>query len=395
MKPNRILSVILWLFVIFPCFSFPLSRDAKVSLITSDPGEALYATFGHSAIWIHDDSLGISYVYNYGTFDFDTPNFYLKFIRGKLPYKLSIAPFDRFYLSYQHEGRSLIEQQLNLTQKEKNAVFAYLQENYKPENRYYQYDFFFDNCATRIRDVFQDVLGEKLSFQKDRSDEATFRQLIDPYLKEFKWSDMGIDISLGLPCDEQADWKEQMFLPDYLYAAFGNATVDRAQPEPFVLKEQKILKNDPDPAVSSTNGPLILSFGLLLLALLLTWWGLRRKRAMAGFDLFWFSILGLIGWYVFFLWFLTDHEATKGNLNILWAIPVFFPLAFTAFRKSATRPWIRYCYLIILAINVLLLVSWPLLPQQYHVAFLGIILTSVLRSGYRVYYLNSIQTKFT
>src|SRR5690606_34037655 len=142
-------------------------------------------------------------VYNYGTFDFDTPNFYVKFARGKLNYILNVTTFDRFIRTYQIEGRWVKRQILNLTETEKQALFNFLENNALPENRDYKYDFFYDNCSTRIRDVLEYILGDKLHYPENPADSVqTFRNLIDLYLTDLKWSDLGIDLALGAPTDK-------------------------------------------------------------------------------------------------------------------------------------------------------------------------------------------------
>ena len=132
-----------------------LSEHTKVSLLTSSPGEDLYAQFGHSAIRITDTLSGQDLVFNYGLFDFNTPGFYVKFIRGKLPYQLGIQRFDAFLNAYIEENRQCRELEINLNEKERLALINFLSVNYLPENREYPYDFFFDNCATRIRDILE------------------------------------------------------------------------------------------------------------------------------------------------------------------------------------------------------------------------------------------------
>src|SRR5690606_5550069 len=122
-------------------------------------GDDLYATFGHSAVRVTDSSAGIDYVFNYGTFDFDTPHFYWKFVRGKLMYSLSAMDFPTFMQAYREEGRSVTEQVLNLSCPEKEMIWQFLQQNYLPENRDYKYDFLYDNCSTRIRDIFDKIFG--------------------------------------------------------------------------------------------------------------------------------------------------------------------------------------------------------------------------------------------
>lgn len=391
MNKLKIFSFLFFFTALHFSHAVPLTKNAKVSLITASPGEELYSTFGHSAIRVKDDVLGIDFVYNYGTFNFDTPNFYIKFIRGKLNYMLDVEQYDRFYLSYQYNKRSLKEQVLNLTQKESQAVFDYLSNNYKPENRYYKYDFFYDNCATRIRDVFQDVLGDKLEFDENYVDEnVTFRNLIDQYLTELHWSDFGIDIDLGLPCDEKADWSEHMFLPDYLSMGFGAAKIKRGdQEQPFVKQTRSLLEikgndKDADPVFFT---PVYVSLFVFLFALIITFIGYTRKKAYNLFDLIYFSILGLVGWQIVFLWFFTDHQTARDNLNILWAMPIYLPFIFLVYRR-ATRYKIKFNFsLIMLIINLLLIVLWPFNPQQFHIAFFGIIATSALRFGYRCYIL--------
>ena len=142
-----------------------LSEAAEISIITIGPGKNLYDKFGHSAFRVKDEANGIDWAYNYGTYDFNTPNFYTKFAQGKLNYNLSVAYFEAFYQNYVQENRWVKEQVLNLSSTEKNELFQYLQNNATPENRGYLYDFFFDNCATRIRDVLKAVLGEELQYK--------------------------------------------------------------------------------------------------------------------------------------------------------------------------------------------------------------------------------------
>ena len=152
-----------------------LTDSSVISLITISPGRELDSRFGHSAIRVHDPNLKLDVAFNYGTFDFNTPGFYLKFLRGKLLYFVNAERFDQMYHVYMRMNRSLKEQQLNLTLKERQEVFKFLIINYKPENRYYLYDFFFDNCSSRIRDVFKNILGSRLEFEEYTNDNRSFR----------------------------------------------------------------------------------------------------------------------------------------------------------------------------------------------------------------------------
>ena len=131
-----------------------LSDRSVVSLLTCSPGTELYSIFGHCAIRIHDPVNEIDKIYNYGTFDFDSPNFYMEFIKGKLFYFLSVSNFTFFKTTYIRMNRSIYEQVVDLSMDQRQSLYQYLENNHLPENRYYLYDFFFDNCATRIRDAF-------------------------------------------------------------------------------------------------------------------------------------------------------------------------------------------------------------------------------------------------
>lgn len=210
------------LLVIFFCSGFSLqgqnlSNRAKVSLLTIAPTNELYNQFGHTAIRISDPVTGVDYSYNYGVYDFDTPNFYMKFIQGRLSYMMSIVETNRELAVYQLRRRGVIEQDLNLSPEQVQTVAAYLRENYKPENRYYLYDFFFDNCATRIRDLFEDALDTRFDYPEGMvPNYKTYRELLDEKIASTPWHDFGIDFILGSPTDRYADFRGEMFLPDYL-----------------------------------------------------------------------------------------------------------------------------------------------------------------------------------
>ena len=157
MKRFLIISIVglLWL----PAAAQELSTKARVMLLTVSPGhEELYAAFGHSAIYIHDPEKHIDKVYNYGTYYYNQPHFYLNFARGYLLYGLSVSTYDRFQGYYAYFNRQVVAQVLDLSLEQRQQVFDFLENNALPENSMYYYDYFYDNCATRIRDVFVQVL---------------------------------------------------------------------------------------------------------------------------------------------------------------------------------------------------------------------------------------------
>lgn len=138
-----------------------LSDQAEISVMTFGPSQqVLYTAFGHSAFRVYDPVLGIDEAYNYGVFDFDQPNFYLNFARGNLMYRLDVSDYKEFEYVYVYFNRSVRQQTLNLTQGQKQRLYAFLQWNALPENQFYRYDYFYDNCATKMPNILVHVFGD-------------------------------------------------------------------------------------------------------------------------------------------------------------------------------------------------------------------------------------------
>ena len=227
--------------------TIPAEMDSSwiISVLTCTPGEELYSTFGHSAIRIRKDELTntpIDVIYNYGTFDGFQENFVLKFARGKLEYSLSVESFQDFNSAYRQENRGVTEQTLDLTSEQKRNLFILLAENSAPENRNYKYDFFYDNCATRIEQILRKALGEGFVIKDTYAGKNSFRDAIDLYLTRHPWGDYGIDLALGLPCDKKMEYGHSMFLPDSVFARMAEATLDG---KPLVANTEEILMAEP------------------------------------------------------------------------------------------------------------------------------------------------------
>lgn len=364
-----------------------LSPRAEISLLTAAPGDELYSAFGHSAIRVHDPLQGIDEVYGYGTFNFDQPFFYLRFVRGYLNYRLDVEPFQRtpdrygFVDVYQYLNRNVNEQVLNLSQSQKQAVYDFLQENNKPENRYYLYDYFFDNCATRPRDVFIQALGDSLVFHHDHlTDSLSFRDLIDRYLQHKPWIDMGIDLLLGMPIDRTMTPMEYMFHPDYLEKAFAHAQVGREEGMQDFVKTTRTpvpIKRSFAPAAWYER-PWPYCWALALLVLGLTYRSHRRGSYLRWLDTLAFSLAGGVGWVLLLLMTATNHQAAAWNLNVLWLLPTHLVLPFVLHRTQAPA-WLPAYLLVSAGLILLLLLAWPVLPQDLHPAFMPLMLILLLR----------------
>lgn len=364
-----------------------ISDDLEISLLTCTSGDELYSTFGHSALRFHGEIDGkmTDRVYNYGTFDFGSTfsaemNFYYKFAKGQLDYKLAEQNFPYFQYEYLVTKRGITEQYLDLDPNQKLDLYKFMVNNAKPENRFYRYDFFYDNCSTRIRDVMQKVLGDDLVFQPNMElieDQTTFRDMIQLYLNDMPWSDFGIDIALGLPCDKKISPGEDMFLPDYLMASFDQATING---RPLVKNKEIILEHED--VISEKRGftPFKLMWGLLVITIIVTIASFLTKKQFKMYYNAFFVITGILGILVFFLWFMTDHSTTKTNLNILWLMPL--NLLVPLFAK---RDWIKKYLKAYLVLLIIILASFKWFPQAFHLDFIPLIIIMIVASVNKLY----------
>jgi hypothetical protein len=354
------------------------SCHLRISLLTASPGEDLYSTFGHSALRVTDSVSNTDIVYNYGTFNFDEPGFYIKFTRGKLLYYLSRDYFESFIVSYKEENRSITEQVLNLSCKEKQHINNKLQDNLLPQNLYYQYDFLFDNCTTRLRDLIEKATDSSLHINEVLKKPTRFRDLLHEYLdrNDKQWSKLGIDLLLGSKTDAIMKPREIMFLPDYLMKSLDNATLHSA---PLVAQKESIFKIDYS-RFSKDNlvHPIFIFTCLFVLIAILSFFkNSFVQNIIASFDGFLFFVSGLLGVLFLFMWLGTDHVMCENNYNLLWAWPTNLIAAFYVHSKIK---WAKIYLIIYSLFNVILIASWFFLPQQLNPALIPIIGILIFRS---------------
>lgn len=348
-------------------FSLPftgLAQDCslRVSLLTVSPGEELYSTFGHTALRISDSTGTRDIVFNYGTFNFDEPGFYIKFARGKPNYYVSAESFANFEYVAMMENRSITEQTLNLTCTEKEKLLAYLDWNMLPANKYYKYDFTFDNCTTRVADLIDSIAGGSLVYKDITKEPMTFRDAIHDYLNqnEKPWSKLGIDLLLGRRLDRVMTIREELFLPEYLMNALDSVTTNN---QPLVSDKATIFQAEfRGHDKHSVTGPLFIFTCLFVLIGFLSFSANKIIRSfLFGFDGVLFFIIGVLGIVLVLMWVATDHYMTKDNYNLLWAWPTH---AVAAFYVHSRKRWVRLYYLFYAIAQLILIALWFWLPQQ-------------------------------
>lgn len=373
-------KLLLLLFFASPVFHFVQAQDScglRISLLTCAPGEELYSTFGHTALRVHDVSKGTDFVFNYGTFEFG-PDFYTEFIRGKLLYFLSVQDFNEFLYEYRMQSRSIQEQVIRLSCEEMQKLYTALQVNAQEQNRYYKYDFLFDNCTTRAGDIVTRNTNTPVVFKNILpKSHPSFRDLIHSYLDAGHqyWSKLGIDILLGAKLDRKVTNREAMFLPDYLLKGFDSAIVNTHS---LATAPQTILQMPSSLKSKSLFTPAIVFSLLLVIIVVISFLKSNGARATINiFDFLFFFTLGLAGLLLLFMWFGTDHKVCQNNYNLLWALPTNVVMAFFVHSK---RLWVKKYFSIVFWLSLVLLLSWFFLPQQMNNALIPIVLLVIYRS---------------
>lgn len=306
----------------------------RISILTCGSGTELYSSFGHTGVRVIDSNRGSDDVYNYGTFDFSAPGFYTNFLLGKLLYYLDKSSYSAFAATYIDEKRSIEEQVLDLNEVQKKAILSYLDSNLRPENRSYAYDFFFDNCATRVRDIFPKVLGEEFYFGSAlNGKKISYRGIMNQYLLNKHWERFGMNLLLGSPTDSIMSDDGSMYLPDFVHKSLIHA---KYRGRHVVGADHVLLKSGITES-RKFNGPLWMMIGLLILTILA--FHIRAfqylKPVIKFVILF---ITGLLGCLMLFMWLGTNHQACGDNYNVLWAIPLNIVVAFAAHKK---RFWLK------------------------------------------------------
>ena len=343
------------------------SCPLRISVLTCSPGQELYSLFGHSALRIVDLAKHTDIIYNWGTFEgYGEPDFYLKFMRGKLRYFVSPDKLDDFMYEYQYDGRSVTEQILDLSCEDKLRIKHAVDSNMLPQNRFYKYDFTFDNCTTRIRDIIaQNTASLNLPDSLVPAG-TTFRNMLYFYLDRGSqpWSKLGIDILLGSKLDKVVTTSQAMFLPEYLMAAIDLSTRDN---KTLTGNKRQLLPAQPYGEMKGIYEPLLIIFAVCLLFFTLSLAkSSTAKRLTRIIDSLLLYLTGLLGFLLLFMWFFTDHAACADNYNLLWALPPNLIIAFSNKQKQ----WVRSYFKLTSIVLLLTIMLWLWLPQQLNIAIL-------------------------
>jgi hypothetical protein len=348
-----------------------LSSKAEVVLVTVAPGKELHSAFGHTILWVNDPMNGVDRAYSYGTFDFKTENFYLKFLMGTLPYTISVHSMqDEFNYNAQYEKRGMIAQKLQLDSLQKNAIFQALETNLLPENREYAYKFFYDNCSTRIRGIIEKNAPGKYTWMQAKNLEGkSYRDWMNEYLVANSWVTLGMNLALGTPSNVKASASQSCYLPDNLASATNLAKGLSANPVTLFDAEAS-----EEPGFDFT-GPSVMLGILTVLTGLLSY----KKKFPYAADVALFSVIGVLAWFLFFLGTATNHEVMAWNPASLMLFPLNFPLVLW-FARNPLK-WKRYLQVVSILCFVglvwsgmqfalMVLVGFPLFIRLCYLSFI-------------------------
>ena len=334
----------------------PLSKGVKVSVLTCGKGNELYSVYGHTALRIKDSDNSLDVIYNYGMFDFRTENFYLKFIKGDLKYFVSAYNYNEFYYEYTSENRSIYEQELNLSQAQKQQLFDNLNATMFSEKKYYTYKFIDRNCTSKVMDEINEAVGQKCIIKTINLDK-TYREVLFSYQESHFFENLGINIIFGKKVDQLC---EKLFLPIELLESLKTAKLNnqKLSGEPkLILKENK----SASPISFWNNFYTFCAIFVLIVISRKKWIYLSVLGVFGLFGLF----LSLVGFYSY-------HEEVSYNYNTLLLNPTFLLLLYFYWRKN--YKWVNYiCFinLVILGVYTIIMISKPNLMM-----FLPMILTS-------------------
>lgn len=295
-----------------------LSPQATLSVLTCGPGDELYALYGHTALRVSDPINGIDRVYNYGMFDFQTQNFYGKFIKGDLLYFADYSTFERFVTAYVYEDRSVYEQTLNLTALQKKQIWQKLNHSLEPKHREYTYKFIDQNCTTKVADLINEVLAEPVTVQVT-GNEGTYRSILNTYQKGTYFANLGINLIFGSKVDATS---EKLFLPLHLKNGLDHT---KQAGQDLVLQTKTLYEKKGEPVQLWWDTPWVFSIFLLVWVL-----GMKKKWILNSY----FVIMGGLGIFFVAVGFYSFHEEVMNNNSVFLCNPLFMVLPFLGSQKQ-------------------------------------------------------------
>jgi hypothetical protein len=367
--------------IYFPRVFSQSANDTIAYLLTCGPGTETYSIYGHSALRIVIPEKHTDIVYNWGVFDFNTKNFAWKFAKGRLDYMLIAESLKGFLQGYFFEQRFVYSQKINIDPAETRKLVLLINENLKPENIKYRYDFFYDDCSTRIRDLLEKSVGEKLKYPPAESGKIpTFREMVGKYQNPYPWLKFGVDLLMGSTTDKKAVFRDRMFLPIDMKDELSETFIHRSGKMIPLLQNPEVLLDFNTHVIKQkffTAPPAV--FTLVIILILILTARVKSTKVIRLIDIIIYSVFSILSVMMVFFNFFTDHQQLKWNLNIIWLNPFILLCLISLILDKTGKIWFR----IIFFISAAFLVLHFFLPQDFNIAFSLLTIILLIRSSVR------------
>lgn len=355
---------------------------ADVSFVNIYPGSEIYELEGHSALKIRIGARELAV--SYGTFDFEAPNFVYRYVKGETDYWVTVVPWQQFVSPYLIQGRRIVEHQLDMDNIQKERLFNLLDENLRPENKVYRYNYVYDNCATRPLRIVERAMGDSIilgaASEGSGGHDETFRSIMRRYHANYPWYQFGIDLALGSGIDKTIDNREKSFAPVVLDTQLAGATVGGRR----LVRQTRVINDVPaDNAVLAPTPwyltPLAVCWAFFVLVAAVCVYDVKKKRCSRWIYGLVSLIYGLAGLLIWFLVFVSEHEATAPNLVMVWLNPLWLVTAVSVWIPRA-RLISFYAFAIQTVAVTLLMLFWLFAMQISNAAFWPLMFAGVAAS---------------
>ena len=374
-----------FLIIIFFCSQFIHSNkslieedDFQISILTVGPGSDLVDAFGHTGIRIIDKKNNLDLVFNFGIYDYNAPNFYSNFFRGRPVFSLGINRFNDFFDSYVKQNRKVYEQIIKISNDRKKIIVESLIQNSKEENKFYVYEYFDDNCSTRVADILINEIGE-FKVDLNKKTKFSYRELIHSKIGNNSIGSLGIDLCLGSKIDKKITTRQTFFLPEKL-----RKFLDIIEDNNPNLVETKLLYSPNDTNSYKQQNilkPLWVSLFISIIIIWLTFKDFKRKKQTKILDILILTTLSIIGMLIGYLWIFSNHSNGAMNLNILWANPLSFILIFHFFSNKKSK--LTRFFLSFLKISIfVVIVFWVIQLQIFNLSIIPLMIGLLIRYFY-------------
>ena len=391
---RKILLILLSLFIlqVYTQENKDKSTQYHISILTIGPGNSLSDAFGHSGIRVIDEINNYDVVFNYGVYDYNAPNFYGNFVKGRPIYSLGLNNYENFYKNYVNQSRQIIEQKLDLSEYQKRIFVNKLSTNSKEANKFYEYNYFENNCSTKIADLFNEILEEDIKnegLHKTNVGPNSYRKLVYENINPNSWGALGIDICLGAVIDKNINSKDELFLPYNLKSYFdelGNSNIRNGN-----LVTTSVLFGEYSKYTETLISPVYFLLILSLIIISITYIDYLRRTRSVLLDSIVLLVTGTIGLLLIYLWFFSNHTASAWNYNLLWAIP-FNLILFIELLKSKQKKWVISYLKLIVIMLLLMCLHWIVGVQVFNISLISLILALIIRYFYLIkHFTNSIR----